>query len=115
MANFQKSNWSRTAQAEHARVYCPAAIPNTAINFGVNSVITLTVPFQFQGPGQVQVSLPTGQVLNSNLDISTPQLLGPASGSYSLGNHPRVQFTVGNSSTGTNNTPANTDVLIVQY
>ena len=113
---FQKSNWLHTTPAEHARVYLPAAIPNTAINYGQVSTLTLTVPFQFQGSSQLQVAIPAGQTtLNTGLDLSTPQLLAPATGSYSAGNHPRIQFSVQNSTNATNYTPATTDVTAVQY
>lgn len=113
---FQKSNWTRTTPSYHARVYAPAAIPNTAINFGQTSAITLTVPYQFQGPGLLQVGIPAGQTnLNAGLDIGAAQLLGPASGSYGSGGHPRVLFNLQNMTNATNYTPANTDVIVLQF
>ena len=113
---FQKGNWTHTTPALHARVYLPAAIPNTAINFGQVSTLTLTVPFQFQGSDQLQVTIPTGQpTLNAGLDISSAQLLAPATGSYSAGNHPRIQFSVQNSTNATNYTPGTTDLFAAQY
>jgi len=116
---FNKSNWTRTCSSEHARVYSPSSVggvpsQNITGNGGA-ATITLTVPFQFQGNGQVEVSLPAGaNGINTALDFSTSYLLAPASGSYSAGNHPRVQFVVQNSS-NTNVTPLSNDVVVVQY
>jgi hypothetical protein len=114
---FQKSNWTRTASAEKARVYVPAAISNIAnTNFVQGTtLLTLTVPFEFQGPGQVEVSIPAGQTaLNTNLSLAECQLISPASGSYSLGNHPRVTVKFVNSGSG-NIVPSTTDLFLVQY
>jgi hypothetical protein len=119
MGQFQKANWLRTASSEHARVYAPSGIPNTAINFGQQANITITVPWQFQGNGQVEVSLPAGTVLNAALTIGQATILAPTGTSYASPggstSHPRVNFQVMNTSNATNYTPANTDVCIVQY
>ncbi len=80
MATFQKSNWTRTTSSEHSRVYAPNAVTagNVTGNGGA-TVVTVTVPFQFQGNGQVEATLPvTGAVLNSGLSLGTVVLLAPA-------------------------------------
>jgi hypothetical protein len=114
---FQRSNWTRTALAEKARVYANSAIAtgNVTGNGGVQTV-TVTVPFQFQGNGQVQASLPAGSVFqNSALDLAAVSLIAPSGVSYAAGSHPRVQFQVQNSSNSNSNIQTALDVIIVQY
>lgn len=118
MTTFNKSNWTRTTSSEHSRVYAPSAITagNVTGNGGA-TVVTVTVPFQFQGNSQVEATLPvTGAVLNSGLSLGTVVLLAPASGSYAAGNHPRVQVPVINSTNGNLNVQTTQgDLIIIQY
>jgi hypothetical protein len=119
MAIFNKSNWSRTCSSEHARVYYPNAVASGNVTGnGGQTTITLTVPFQFQGNGQVEATLPCTAAnanLNTGLTFGTVSLLVPASGSYALGNHPRVQVPLVNSTNGNLNLQQTADLLVVQY
>jgi hypothetical protein len=117
---FNKSNWSRTVASDKARVYLPAAIPVGNITNGNNgtTIFTLTVPFEFQGPGQVFVTIPAGQAsLPNGISLDQAQLLAPASGSYAAGNHPRVSILVNNGALANANVNVTTavDLLAVQY
>jgi hypothetical protein len=117
MADFQKSNWLRTASSEHARVYLPSSqgfgITAATVTASSMQIYTATVPFQFQGNGQVEVGLPAGiTALQNGVQLGEAELLPPASGSYSLGNHPRVQFKTTSVIAAT---IAATSVTIVQY
>ena len=119
MATFNKSNWTPTASSEHARVYVPnaiAAATNISGN-GAATVITMTVPWQFKGNGQITVSVPVGATaLNTGLSFGEPQLLGPASGSYASGGHPRVQVAlINDSNVGVNVQAGQGDLILVQY
>ena len=114
MANFQKSNWTRSVSADKMVVYVPGAIPNVLVGLNSSTTITITVPFQFKGNGQVEESLPTSAVaLVAGLSLSESNLLAPAAGSYSLGNHPRISFKISNNTTG-NLTPPATDLIFWQ-
>jgi len=128
--NFQKSNWTRTASAEHARQYFPASVAGTVtgnltFTAGQTVPITLTAAFQFQGNGQVEVSIPMaggstsgfsgGETAAANfLTIQNAYLIGAASGSYSAGNHPLivVQFTCAKAYT---TAATGFDLLAIQY
>ena len=111
MANFQKSNWTRSVSPDKMAVYVPGGIPNVAVNLNSATVITTTVPFQFKGNGAMQVTLPTSAAaLVAGLSLSECNLIAPAAGSYSLGNHPRVSFKISNNTVG-NLTPPATDVI----
>ena|SRR5437660_142848 len=114
MAAFQKSNWTRTASAEKARQYFPAAIAAQTIAANTSIVLTLTAGFQFNGNGQVEASLPMAATLAAGLVLGQAQLLGPASGSYAAGNHPRITVQVTNP-TAAGLTPVATDLICVQY
>jgi hypothetical protein len=114
MANFQKSNWTRTASGEHARQYFPGGIGAQTITAATTAVITLTATYQFQGNGQVEASLPVTATLAAGLVLGQAQLIGPASGSYALGNHPRITVQVSNP-TAANITPTACDLVVVQY
>jgi hypothetical protein len=131
--NFQKSNWTRTTSSEHARQYFPATVGGSisgtsvagtvtgGIVFAANQtrVLTLTAAFQFQGNGQVMVSAPEGAsnyatAAAQGLVIDNAWIQGPASGSYSAGNHPLIMV---NLSTNVALTTAATgfDLIAVQY
>ncbi len=117
MTDFQKSNWSRTASSEHARVYLPSTqgfgITAATVTASSMQIYTATVPFQFQGNGQVEDSIPQGATaIQNGVQLGEAILLPPASGSYSLGNHPRVQFKTTSVIAAT---IAATSVLLVQY
>jgi len=119
---FQRSNWTRTASAEHARVYSNSAIATGNITGnGGATTITLTVPWQFQGNGQIDVSIPpstNGITANSAAQIGVVQLIAPSSTTYSggqSGNHPRVQLQVVNVSNANVNIQTTTDLILVQY
>lgn len=112
---FKKSNWTRTVAPDHSVVYAPAAIPASPIANGAAAVFTVTVPYQFKGNGQVLVTLPEGETLDTGLVLGSAQLLGPASGSYAAGNHPRVTFQVSNITAAPITPAAALDVVIVQY
>ena len=114
MANFQKSQWTRTAVGEHARQYFVGAIAAQTVAANTSIVLTLTATYQFQGNGQVEASLPMGATLAAGLVIGQAQLLGPGSGSYAAGNHPRITVQVTNPTAGAL-TPAATDLICVQY
>lgn len=117
MAEFKASNWTRTASGEHARQYFPSSqgFGITAATVGANStqIYTLTAAFQFQGNGQIEVSLPVGTTaLQTGISIGEAYLSPPASGSYSKGNHPLINFkTVAQIAA----TIAATSVMAVQY
>ncbi len=119
MADFQKSNWTRTASSEHARVYLPASqgfgITAATVTSASTMIYTATVPYQFQGNGQVEASLPAGATLVAGVTLGNAVLLSPASGSYALGNHPRVQINASYSSGVATTTVAVTSVVVVQY
>jgi hypothetical protein len=115
MANFNKSNWTRSGESCVANVYAPGAIPNVQVNLNSSTTLTITVPFRFKGNAPVEVTLPvTATALVAGLSLSEANLLAPASGSYSAGNHPRVSFKIINSTAG-NLTPPATDVVIWQF
>lgn len=120
MGLFQKSNWTRTCGSEKARVYSPQSqgfgIQAITVASNSTSIITQTVPFQFQGNGQIEVSIPAGpsQGVQTGLSLGEAQLLAPASGSYGAGNHPRIQFKVANS-TAAAITATASDVIFCQY
>jgi hypothetical protein len=114
MANFQKSNWTRTASSEHARQYFVGAIAAQTVAANTTVVLTLTATYQFQGNGQIEASLPAGATLAAGLVLGQAQLLAPGSGSYAAGNHPRVTVQVTNPTAGAL-TPAATDLIVVQY
>lgn len=112
--NFQKSNWTRTALGQHARQYFVGGVAAQTVAANTTVVITLTATFQFQGNGQVDVSVPMGATLAAGLVLGNAELLGPASGSYALGNHPRITVQLTNPTAGAL-TPVATDLLAVQY
>lgn len=118
MADFQPSNWSRTAVGEHARVYLPSVqgfgITAATVTASSMQIYTATVPYQFQGTGQVQASVPAGATaLQAGVALEgAATLLAPAAGSYAAGNHPRVQFETFSLIAAT---IAATSVLLVQY
>jgi hypothetical protein len=119
MGTFQKSNWTRTTSSEHSRCYAPNAVAagNVAGN-GVATVVTVTVPWQFQGNGQVEATFPatfTNGNVNSGITLGSTQLLPTSSGSYAAGNHPRVQVPVINSTNANLNLQQTCDLVIVQY
>ena len=114
MANFQKSNWTRTASSEKMRQYFPNAIAAQTIAANTSLVLTLTAAYQFQGNGQVEASLPVSATLAAGLVLGQAQLIGPASGSYAAGNHPRITVQVTNP-TAAAITPVACDLLCVQY
>jgi hypothetical protein len=114
MANFQKSNWTRSVEADGMCVYVPGGIPNVAVPANTSTTLTVTVPLKFKGNAMVEVTLPTSATpLVAGLSLSEANLLAPASGSYGLGNHPRVSFKISNNTTGSLTPPA-TDVIIWQ-
>ena len=117
MATFQKSNWTRTASSEKARVYAPSALAaGNVTGNGGQTTVTVTVPFQFQGNGQIQASFPPSDTApNNGLNMGEPLLLAPASGSYGAGNHPRIQVAFINSTNGNLNLQQTTDLIFVQY
>src|SRR5215469_9722716 len=84
----------------------------TAAAAGV-TVVTLTAAFGFKMNGQVEVSLPHDATLAAGLVIGQAQLLGPASGSYAAGNHPRITVQVQNTAGITSTAVA--DLIAVQY
>jgi hypothetical protein len=117
MADFQKSNWTRTASSEHSRVYLPSSqgfgITAATVTASSMQLYTATVPFEFQGNGQIDATIPVGATaLQQGVSLGQPQLLAPASGSYAAGNHPRVQFTTTSLIAAT---IAATSVVLVQY
>ena len=117
MADFQASNWSRTAQPDHARVYLPQGqgfgIQAATVAANTTTIITATVPYQFQGNGQIEATIPLGQTNpQTGVSIGESILLSPSSGSLAAGNHPRVQFKVVSQIAATF---AACSVLLVQY
>ncbi len=115
---FQKGNQTRTVAADKARVYLPAAIPVGNITSGTSNttVLTFTVPFEFQGPGQVFVTIPGGQAALANgLELAEAMLLAPSTGSYSAGNHPRVSVKISNDIGANVNQTTALDLFCVQY
>ncbi len=114
MANFQKSNWTRTASSEHARQYFVSGIAAQTVTANTTAVITLTATYQFQGNGQIEASIPAGATLAAGLVLGQAQLLAPAAGSYAAGNHPRITVQVSNP-TASNITPVACDLIVVQY
>jgi hypothetical protein len=119
MGTFQKSNWTRTTSSEHSRVYAPNAIAaGNVTGNGGQTTITVTVPWQFAGNGQVEATFPctfSNANVNSGLTLGSTQLLPPSSGSYAGGNHPRVQVPLINSTNGNLNLQQTSDLVIVQY
>lgn len=117
--SFNKSNWTRTTAPAHARVYSPSSIgglptQNITGNGGA-AVLTITVPFQFQGDGAIEcIFPPSSPGINTGAALGQPQLLAPASGAYSGGNHPRIQVSVTNSTNG-NLTPQSNDLIFYQF
>lgn len=119
----QKANRLSITAPHRAAQYFPGGIP--AGTYAANSitVLTLTAAFTFKGNGQLLATLPHGASLAAGLTIEQAQLLGPpagpASGSYSGGNHPFITVQVGNSTaTGVTTTAAAlgaVDLVIVQY
>lgn len=115
MANFNKSNWTRSVGDDKAVLYAPGAITNVAIPANSSTAYTVTAPFQFKGNGPVEVTLPvTAAALVAGLSVSETNLLAPASGSYAAGNHPRLTFKVSNNTIGALTPPA-TDVIFWQF
>lgn len=113
---FQKGNRRGLASAEHASVYNPAAI-NANTNASAPLVIQQVVPFAFKGNGQIEVSVPVGTNATSfpnGVSIGTAYLIQNASGAYSAGFHPIVQYTVV-TTLAANTAITNVDTLIVQY
>jgi hypothetical protein len=119
MGTFQKSNWTRTASSEHSRVYAPNAIAaGNVTGNGGQTTVTVTVPWQFQGNGQVEATLPatfSNANVNSGISLGTVQLLAPTGTSYATGSHPRVQVPIINSTNGNLNLQQACDFVIVQY
>lgn len=115
MAAFNKSNRQRTVSADHSVVYATSATSTASIpaNSAVN--VTITVPFSFQGNGQVDATLSAGDSLDTGLALGPATLAAPASGSYSAGNHPRVITSLINLTTAAVTPAAQHDLLIVQY
>jgi hypothetical protein len=114
---FNKSNWTRLVSGEHSVQYMPSAtggITTATIAANSTEVITSTVQFQFKGNGPCDISLPAAFTLASGISLGECVLIAPASGSYSLGNHPRVQYKVVNS-TAAAVTPVATDVIVTQF
>lgn len=115
MAAFNKSNWTRIASAEKMVQYFPSGIPNSVVNANTTNTITLTAAFQFKGNGPVDITFAAGSTqLNNGLAMGQPILLGPASGSYAAGNHPRIQFPLSNFTAG-GLTPTAIDILATQF
>jgi hypothetical protein len=119
MAIFNKSNWLRTVSSEHARVYVPNAIAaGNVTGNGGQTTLTITVPWQFTGNAPIDCSFPctlSNANINTGLILGTAQLLAPASGSYALGNHPRVQVPLVNSTNGNLNMQQTSDLCLVQF
>jgi hypothetical protein len=112
---FKKSNWTRTVLSDHSVVYAPGAITTGTIAANTNSAITITVPYQFKGNGQVLATLPEGDTLDAGLVVTGASLLGPASGSYAAGNHPRVVVNISNVTVADITPVSAHDLVIVQY
>jgi hypothetical protein len=109
----QKADRLSIGTPHRAAQYFPSAWPGiTAAAAGV-TVLTLTAQFAFKGNGQVDVSLPHDMSLAAGLVLGQAQLLGPASGSYGAGNHPRITVQVQNTAGITNTAAA--DLIVVQY
>jgi hypothetical protein len=119
MGTFQRSNWTRTVGSEKARVYAPNALAaGNVTGNGGQTTVTITVPWMFQGNGQVEATLPatfSNANMNSGLSFGTVQLLAPTGTSYATGSHPRVQVPVINSTNGNLNLQQTVDLVIVQY
>jgi hypothetical protein len=122
MGTFQKSNWTRTASSEHARVYAPNALAAGNITGnGGQTTVTITVPWQFQGPGQCEATFPStfsNSNINTGITLGTIQLLPPSGVSYAAGgttSHPRIQIPVINSTNGNLNLQQTVDFICVQY
>jgi hypothetical protein len=114
VANFQKSNWTRSVESDGMVVYAPGAIPNVAVGANASTTITVTVPFKFKGNAMMEVTLPTSAAaLVAGLSLSECNLLAPAAGSYAAGNHPRCSFKISNNTAG-GLTPPATDVIFWQ-
>jgi hypothetical protein len=114
MANFQKSNWTRSVESDGMVVYAPGGIPNVAVNANTSTTITITIPFKFKGNAMMEVTLPTSATpLVAGLSLSECNLIAPAAGSYAAGNHPRASFKISNNTAG-GLTPPATDVIIWQ-
>lgn len=132
---FQKSNWTRTAQGEHARQYFPASVGGSisgtsvagtvtggiVFTGGQTRVLTLTAAFQFQGNGQITVSGPEGSssyatAAAQGIVIDNAWLQGPASGSYAAGNHPLILVNISGPAAATVTSAAGGfDLIAVQY
>lgn len=111
---FNKGNRPQESITSKMDLYFPAAIAiTTTIAANVISNVTLTVPFQFKGAGVIEVSLPPNDALDAGLSLGSATLLAPASGSYSAGNHPRVNVQVINNTTAAITTAAAHDLILI--
>jgi hypothetical protein len=109
----QKSDRLSIGTGHRAAQYFVNAWPGLTAAAAGLTVITLTAQFAFKGNGQIDVSLPHDMSLAAGLVLGQAQLLGPASGSYSAGNHPRITVQVQNTIGIT--TTAVADLIVVQY
>jgi hypothetical protein len=117
MADFQASNWTRTAVSDHALQYFPSSqgfgITAATVAANTTAIYTLTASFQFQGNGQCEASIPPGSTaLQTGVSLGECYLVAPASGSYSAGNHPLIKF---KSVAQIAATIAAASVMVVQY
>jgi hypothetical protein len=118
--NFQKSNWTRTAVGEHARQYFTAVGASLTITAATTQLVTLTAAaFQFQGNGQVDVSLPFGfsggeTAAAQGLMLGSAWLQATATAAYSAGVHPQIVFQV-SSATLMTVASGGFSVIAVQY
>jgi len=108
-----KSNRLPITAPHKAAQYFPSAWPGITQAAAGVTVLTLTAGFQFKMNGQVEATLPHDATLAAGLVIGQAQLLGPASGSYAAGNHPRITVQIQNTA-GITSTAVN-DLIVVQY
>jgi amino acid transporter len=119
MGTFQRSNWTRTASSEHARVYAPNAIAaGNVTGNGGQTTVTIVVPWAFSGNGQCEATFPctfSNANINTGLSLGSTQLLPPTGTSYATGSHPRIQVPLINATNGNLNLQQTVDLVCVQY
>jgi len=98
---FQKPNWTRFAGTQKMVQYIPAATNgtvtgNVTFTAGQVKLLTVTAAFNFKGNGMIEAWDPMGAgsgfatAAAAGVAIESCYLTGPASGSYSAGNHPLI-------------------------
>lgn len=98
--NFQRSNWSRVVGPQHAVQVFTSVAAGITITAASTQLITLTsAAYQFKGNGEIDVFFPEGlsdaeTAATQGMMLGNAWLQGPASGSYSAGNHPQIVFQV---------------------